>query len=687
MGRHDELQEWKDRLNVAHNKFKVVEPKIDRAWNYYRGNQWITGNWSIDQYNDKPIDNVVFANLRAIVPRLNFKNPKINVRPKKKPFRIKDGVFNTLAASASLEIILNYYYKTLQVKREARKCLYDALLSPYGIMELGYTLKTEKVKDDELLEVNELISEDNPFCMRRDIKDFRSDPEGTDPHMNDARWIALRWIKNLDDLKKDDKYSNTTNLKCNYKMKMDFMSATKREDVNPNEDAGLWGKVEGWTIYDKKTERIMDMVDDHSKFLRNEKEWPLEIDGFPVETLYFNENSGDNMPIPDTWQYLDMQDELNRISSMQLDHIRRISQRRYVTRTNAFTPEEMFKLRHGGDGTIVETAMALADSIMPIQDATISQDIYMIRQGLKATIREMAGVSSSEAMVSQKFESATEPALLEQASKTLRGDQQATFENFLVRIIEKLAMIVQDTADEISIPLEADQMTDKEIQKLLSNKLAKIDGVDGAMVLLPWLQIEKNDIKGDYIYEIEIGSTLPSNEETEKRDAVNLYQLMAQNPYIRKREGTKEVLLAFKRPDPDKLLMSDQEVQQISMANMKAQVERELAVTTTKQQTDLAKTQMKTQTTKEVTAMKLHGDNASQQNERESHVLDMKHSHEKHVLDMAHERDKQGMSVKAGMMDLIKQAKMGDLKIDEAEKMKELNLQTALKKSKEPKEE
>src|SRR4030067_1160351 len=37
----------------------------------------------------------------------------------------------------------------------------DALLGVWGIMELGYSVETEIVKDEELLEVNELIKADS----------------------------------------------------------------------------------------------------------------------------------------------------------------------------------------------------------------------------------------------------------------------------------------------------------------------------------------------------------------------------------------------------------------------------------------------------------------------------------------------------------------------------------------------
>jgi hypothetical protein len=329
--------------------------------------------------------------------------------------------------------------------------------------------------------------------------------------------------------------------------------------------------------------------------------------------------------------------------------------------------------------------MGVMDSIQPLTDATISQDIYMIRQGLKNTIREMAGVSAMDTMVSQKFDQATEPALIEQASKSLRGDQQATFENFVVRIVEKLAKIIQQTADEISIPLEADQMNDLDLRKLLQNKMAKIDSPEGAVVLLPWLQLGKNDLEGDYLYEIEIGSTMPHNEQQDKVDAVQLYQLMTNNPYMKGREGTKEVLLAFKRPDPDKLLKSEEEVQQLSMMNAKARVEAELAIDTPKRQTDLVKTQIKSQTTKEVAAMKNQGEAQKMALDADSHQFEMAKDHQKHQMAMAHEADKMQMDKKKSMIDLVSNARMGDLKLAEKKEMAKINLQNALKKSKEPK--
>ena len=50
--------------------------------------------------------------------------------------------------------------------------------------------------------------------------DFRFDIEATDSLLNDANWIAFKWVKRLQDVKADKKYSNTKNLKSNYRIKI-----------------------------------------------------------------------------------------------------------------------------------------------------------------------------------------------------------------------------------------------------------------------------------------------------------------------------------------------------------------------------------------------------------------------------------------------------------------------------------
>jgi hypothetical protein len=375
-----------------------------------------------------------------------------------------------------------------------------------------------------------------------------------------------------------------------------------------------------------------------------------------------------------------MQDELNRIASCQLSHIRRISQRRYIAQENSMSQEEETKLVNGGDGTIAHTSGNPMTTINPLQDAAISQDIYINRQLIKKSIREMAGVSDTEAMASTKFESATEPALIEQAAQSLRGDQQATFEGFTTRIVKKLSDILQQTLDSTDIPLSAEQFGDKDLMKFMGSKVTKIAGPEGATILLPWLTMSKDDIKGDYEHEIEVGSTMPINEETRKRDATALYQMLADNPYVNGREGTKKLIESFNIQDVEKYLKPEGQMEKEQAAGQKAALEAEMQKDAPKRETDLAKTQIKSQTTKEVTAMKMQGDAQKIAMDRETHQMDLAKDHDKHLMNMSHESEKQAMGSRGAMLDLINKAKMGDLKLAEAREKGKINLQNALKK-------
>lgn len=617
MAKLNDLKYWKERKAVADRRYKPVEERSDLAWEYYKGNQW--GHWSAEsgvkeRYPDQPIENLIFENLRIIVPRLNYRNPKVFVTPKKKPYQTEKGIYDTLTASAFFEILLTHYYRELQIQREARKCLYDALLAPFAVMQLGYSFKTEKIQDDKMLEVNELIQEDSPFVMRRSLKDFRSDPEGLDPRLNDARWVAFRWVKTLEDVKKDPKYSNTTNLKTNYVIKTDYTSgATMTKDYESSDHREMWGRVEGWTIWDKKERRVMDLVENHDRWLRNEKGWPLDIENFPCETLYFHENATDLFPVPDSWQVMPLQDELNRLIAIQMSHLRKISERKYKGMENGLSPEAIRQLTHGGDGVYVEVQGDVEKVAVPVQDATISQDVYMNRQLVKKSIREVQGISDTEALASTKFEQATEPALIEQAVQTIRGDQQAAFEDFTIRTIKKMGHILQQTQDEIDIPLNNEQWTDEQLRAFIDHKVTKIAGPEGSQVLMPWLTMSREDIKGEYDFAIEVGSTMPINEETRKRDAMGLYQLLQENPYIKGREGTKEVLEAFKKTDPEKYLYTEKEVAQFAQQQAQQQLEFEQMKDIHKIQMDGAKTDAKVGAQREATMVKAATDIAGQQ--------------------------------------------------------------------------
>ena len=595
-----ELQDWKQRLMVSHRKHDIMEKNILLYRNYYKNEQWNVNH--AGSYSHKVIDNLIFSNIRTILPRLNIRNPKIFVTANKKPYQVKDQMFDTIQGSIVLEIVLNYYYKQLKLKRETRKCLVDALLGYWGILQLGYSVETENIKNDgDETETNELIKEDSPYAVRRSPLDFRFDTEATDHLLLDGRWVSFRWIKPLEDVKSDPKYSNTRFLKSNYRAKTDFKGAGKITEYSGDEPPDLWGRVEGWDIWDKKTHKLITIVEDHPKLLQ-ETDWPLAMDGFPCEILYFNENPDEAEPLPDIKIYKESQDELNIIRSLQLDHIKRISQRKYKTRENSMTEEEKDKVTYGGDGVIVEVKGDPNTTLLPVQDAVISQDIYMVAQLLKNAARENAGISGAEALSPQKFEQATEPALIHMASQTLRDDQRSIFEDFVVRCVSKLGKIIQQTTETSKeIPLSLGQF--KEAQSGIPDKLEKIVGPDKTTIY-PWLSFNNDDIKGDFEYSIEIGSTQPINDASRQQQAKALAEYAASNPLLDPEKVTMRVLESYGEKNPEDLMIPMEQVQAGKQQAMEAAIQAEIQKVMPKIMADLQKTDKKTATSIEIAEIK-----------------------------------------------------------------------------------
>ena len=603
-----ELDRWKDRITISSRKFKAqAEDNIKKWRDYYRGHQW---NDTIMGYNDRTVDNMVFSNIKTIMPSINFNNPRIYAQAKKKPYRVADGLFDTIAAGALYEILLNYYYKELEIKRQVDKALLDALIGPWGIIQIGYTLETEKVQDDKLLEVNELIKGDSCFVVRRSPLDFRVDPEAKESHLYDANWVAFRWVKSLEDVKENPSYKNTKELKSNVKAETNFHKPTggglKTSDNESLKDASDWERVEGWDIWDKRSHKLITVVTSHDKPLQY-IDWPLDYDGgFPVEILYFNENPDELFPISDVDIYMAAQDELNRLRSLHLDHVRRISQSKYITRENAFTSEELYKLKHGPSGTIAESKMAVNDAIAPLRDAGTSQDVYMAIRMLKEDIREGGRVSQFEKGIAQKFDTATEPNLIAQAIGIQREERSAILGDFIKHVVRKLGKVLQQTMGEKEINLSTEQF--EQAQQYAPGKLEKIVGPDGMQAIMPWLTMSKEDIQGEYEFDIEIGSLQPVNKEIRKRDAIELYNLLAQNPYVDPYEGTKEVLEAFERKDTERLLKDPQAVAQEQQASSEAALQAEIAKDAPKREVDMAKTTMKSKVTLLTAALKASGE-------------------------------------------------------------------------------
>jgi hypothetical protein len=148
----------------------------------------------------------------------------------------------------------------------------------------------EKVDPDS----NSSVQWEAPYGLRWNPKDFLVDPLAQDG-LRDARWIAFRFKRPLDEIQSNTEYDHTDDLETTLRVD----DAPERVTGDPDD----FGLVDGWEIwarnfYVKKGIRrnmLITIAAGHDEFLQHEDKWPLpELDDYPAEILSMNHTK-------DTW--------------------------------------------------------------------------------------------------------------------------------------------------------------------------------------------------------------------------------------------------------------------------------------------------------------------------------------------------------------------------------------------------
>jgi len=132
---------------------------------------------------------------------------------------------------------------------------------------------------------------DQPFGLRWNPEDFRIDPLATDG-LNDARWIAFRSCKPLDEVKSNPNYKNTSQLKATR------MEKAPAPDARVGEGDGF-DVVELWEVWarnfpisSRRRVNLLTVVaiqeNGDAMILRHEEEWPYKrLKSYPCSLLHF----------------------------------------------------------------------------------------------------------------------------------------------------------------------------------------------------------------------------------------------------------------------------------------------------------------------------------------------------------------------------------------------------------------
>lgn len=563
----DRLSDARRRVDAA-RRWRADDEKLDDKWrrlvDRYDGRHFPPGQ----NGEDRIAVNLSFSTINVLGPSVAVNNPKITVTPRKPEDEDR---------SAILEVVLNYWWKHHDMQPALRLAAQDALICGIGWLKVGWRYKEREVEMDEqeilegiALRIQEMDDfarqnpalagglptdeeiaaeigtsrvetlEDRPFLERVSLFDVFVDPSAVT--LNDAAWIAQRVVKPVSEVRADRRYDP----KVRNQLQADSYDATlhrnraDRQRRRIDSDAEM---VSLYEFYDLRAGTVAVFSESGEGFLVKPRPMPLPF-GHPFIPIRNYEVPDKFYPKGDLEEIESLQDELNKTRSEMMNHRKRYK-RKYFYRESAFGQAGIAALRSDQDNVmvpVIDDNQSFQDIFQPMPQTSLSPELYNYSQQIEADIDIVSGVSEyARGTTPEIRRTATEAAILQDAQNARAADKLAKIEGAISEVARKLTQIAQ--------------------QYLTGEHIAMIYGRDGLPL---WVPYTREDIIGEFDFEVEGGSTQPLNDTLRRQNAISMLNALAPllGAVIDPREFTRYLLqFGFNIRNPDKLLVSTQQQQ------------------------------------------------------------------------------------------------------------------------------
>lgn len=403
---------------------------------------------------------------------------------------------------------------------------FDPRLDVGGSLKMGFTLTQLSDKSDRRIEHDSGVIPGMPWVKAVPPHDIVV-PWGT-LRLSNTPWIVHRFVRQIDDLKADQKYSNTARITPTLSME-DFVSSYKstvrlwRATTSRRTDKKTYSRrrftvsdrgdreiqfVEMFEIHDRRTGRILVVSPGYPDFLRNEVN-ALQIDNhLPFVAMSFTPKSRSFWTTPDAYYLHAAQMEISDLA-VQRTKIRRVSVPKFLYDKGIINDEELQKLMSPEvqAGVAIEPGGDIQKAVMQIKTSP-DQLLVLEEEHLRRNVREQIGMSRNqlgEFVGGRK--TATEAKIVDRSS-ILRMSRRGLAIKRLYE--ETLAVINGIVFEHWTMP-----------------RYIEVLGEDNYAM---WHQIVGPELRSRYSYEINF--TEEAEVEQEKMEALRLYMMLTQDPSV-----------------------------------------------------------------------------------------------------------------------------------------------------------
>lgn len=533
-----DLCKWKTRIVVAKNYQK-------KHGNFIAGTNTQDGRWDMNvkaldgdfnsraELGEEAIDvNVTHSTIETLLSPLWTSEPHITIEPTMARYVDGDQEYDNILHAQTTEYEINYWIRELKVRDVVKKMIIDCAATNQGFAYLGYIKKKDEIQNDDgdATENEPQIRLKQPFVKRIPPKNVVMPAGYYD--LEECPWIAVGFLKPCCDVQ--DKYG-CKDLHAEMTEAEHEMSGL--EGLTPggveylkSDDAGY---VMLWQVWDKRSGKLISLCLNYDEALEVE-DWPLDVEGFPVEKLRFNFTPDQQFGMPLMSAWLAQQKELNAA---------RTATRKRESRTKSVVfmlnmPEGIEDAyKKAQDGAIINMNMADVDDIRKVLQidpglppatsaynygGTQIQDLFLI-SGLGAQQRGAGDPNIG---------SATASALVDKWAQIRQTDLGDIVRGVWLAIAKKLWMIL------------------KQFPNVRRDML-----VVGPTGMLQHISYTLAELKGEFNFTMDLGSMFPQDPATRRQNAFARYNLLRPDPLTRPDRLITDLLKADNIHDVDGYMM------------------------------------------------------------------------------------------------------------------------------------
>lgn len=486
-------------------------------------------------YEDIIAPNLVFSTVNIIVPSVVVNYPKITVTARKAEDEI---------AAATVEAMCNYNWMRYNVHEELKLVIRDFVLFGHGVAKVTWVLREEEVEmdrdeyssqvQDALLQVQQgraqsestglgvtfpsddevigaapttkvVVTADHPSVERISPFDIYVDPDST--RFKTARWIAQRMYVPIEVARENADWNKSARKK---------LKATAMSEAKSDQDTTFTGEERGteaefvvvWEYYDLIDKEMCVFAEGCEEFLVDPDESPLP---FPHPFVFaLNYIIPEKLyPLGDIESVVPMQMEL-ALTRTQMINDRKRFRRMYMYKPDEIGPDGLEALMSSDDNAMIPVDYdgPLSDVIAPVQTTALPPEFYNQTAMIMEDARLTTGVNEYQSgTMSEIRRTATEASMIQDTANARSADKLALVEQTISELARRTVQLAQEF--------------------LTTEQIARVVGQNGAMT---WTPYTREDIEGEFDFQVEAGSTRPLNESQKRQSALQMMDALA--PFV-----------------------------------------------------------------------------------------------------------------------------------------------------------